>query len=445
MKNFFKLIPLLLLAPVTSMAINCSIVHVLAQEDAGRTTKYGNGFAVTGQHILVNDHTLSSDSKVVDVYLNGTNNPPVVGRVVHRDFHTDLAVIQVDHALQPCAVSSVPQSAEAGLAQIIGAQKGDDKNQTWTAQIVNAVSGKATIPGVEQAIEMTLQGNIDFAPGRSGSVIVKDGAVIGLLSQKTPESTLLAIPAALLQEQIHQITTGHFIERKYSVDYATSSIRFGGLLIPHRSSEGQGGNPHEIGGNPHEMGGNPHEKTNQDLSLDDRDLGYAVTKLEDLAMLRQIEPQIAEVMEETQTKTIYIAQIDNWPVHNELQLLRALGKCQDCRITSYWLPIASSSAIADIQNHEIRVIALATQLVAQLDASSLPPTTVTSTIEAVRVFHEAISLTIQHTHQGLRDPQDQVRVREQWNHIEDILSHVFYSEAMMDTVDQLRREIPNLF
>jgi len=432
------------MSPAVLADLNCTLVQVTTSESAGRVQKFGNGFAVTSQHILVNDHTLSADSNLVGVLLQGPLSRPVVGRVIHRDFHTDLAVVQLDSTkLSPCPISPTPQELLQGEVAIEGGQKGDRQNSTVQAEIANPVSTKSTVPGIAQAVELLLDGGLNFSPGRSGSVTVQGEKIVGMLTQKTAEGALLAVPSHVLAQKLKEIQSGHFVERRYSIDYSTGTISFGGLKVPSPNSSG--GTPHEIGGTPHESGGNPHELGNSFLSLDDRDLGYAMTQVQDLPRLRNLEPQLAAVLEQTKSVTVYISKIDNFSVRNELQLLRALGACQPCQITEYWLPIENQADVRTIQQQEVRVIALATQLVQLLDQSKLPATTVNLSIEAIRTFHGAMSAKIQHTRVGLRDPNDSLAVRKAWDQVEEILSHVFVNDRLLDTVDQLRQELPSLY
>ncbi|HWU44983.1 MAG TPA: hypothetical protein VN132_16135, partial [Bdellovibrio sp.] len=218
--------------------------------------------------------------------------------------------------------------------------------------------------------------------------------------------------------------------RNYKFDYRKGTIEFRGLQL-------------ENSGTPHEglVGGNPHEgfvAGNKPISLEDHDLGYASLIVSDLSVLQYFEPAVAKALREAKAQKIFIAAIDNKPIHNEFEFLQVVGECQSCKITRYWVQVENPQ---DISNKNLRVIALTTKLVDVLDQSKLDREFVSETIAQIKVFHTALSQKQQEAEQGLSNPKTNEQVSAYWEKVEQHLDKIFQPEDLIELLNQIRREL----
>ncbi|MFN9067232.1 MAG: serine protease, partial [Bdellovibrionales bacterium] len=183
---FFYIINLVSVS--ASLASTCDVLKVTSQDPINKTQFFGNGFAYTNKLIITNDHILAPDATEVD--LSGPINTKAL--IIHRDFHTDLALLQIRSGqLKACQLNN-PSGEEITIE---GFEKEDSYLSKIEGLIKNANSGKLLVPGILKSLEIVAHGQMQMRSSQSGSAVLQSGKLIGLVTQKTKEGTALVIGA----------------------------------------------------------------------------------------------------------------------------------------------------------------------------------------------------------------------------------------------------------
>jgi hypothetical protein len=363
----------ILLISINASAQDCSIARVTS---GGMK---GNAFAVTANRMIVNDHTLAEAKQFVDVDFGGDKTK---ARILFRDFHTDLALIEVPaQLLKPCKLGSTDELYRRQTVEIEGFDVGNRTTTKIYVQLINKASTKMQVPGIRSALEMVSQR--EKFNSMSGGVVRSGNSIYGMVTQ-AQEGIILSITAEDIGKFIEQVNSGTLPARQYQFNRATETFQFNGLEMSGKEQIKKilaprlNGNPHEgKGGNPHEGLGvrmktsslfSPQDK-NEFVSLRDLELGYAVAKVKDFPEVLKTQPLVGEVIKKTKASVIYIKSVDGQEIKSLFDLIRALGECRRCLIDNFYVETNNAD---EISNHYLKAVVKLSQLLDSFSESKRP-------------------------------------------------------------------------
>ncbi len=483
MKNIKMMIPSLMLATFTAQSVmakvGCSVVKVVSQDSKTKVTSYSTGFAIRGNAVIVNDHSLAEGAQSVQVFVDGQK---MSGTVKGRDFHTDLAAIQIeDSRLTACSLGSASVKTIDRI-ELAGMEKEDLDVSVQIGLVKNPNSKKLLVPGANSSIEIigTEGSNLVIEKSNSGSPLFLNNQVVGMLTQKTKEGTGLALPAEQIRQVAPILLAGNDMPRPYTYDHRESKFEFRGLEMKSSNQVPTGvkdvkslkrgmemnGNPHESG-NPHDgskgpkemknmneiFEGNPHDgskgeikigaygpgQTTTSVSLEDYNLGAAVANLGNIETLKKYQPELARVLEKGNIKQIYINSIDGIGISSLFEMIQVLGSCRACIIDGYWI---SHQDPEQIENQSMRAISLMTQLLTTLEKEKGGVNFVRSLMPDMEALNRLLAQDARLTEAGMRNPLVIRSLNQQWNRIEKLLESRWISDSSRDLLNQIRLLIP---
>jgi len=335
--------PLFLLLSVLGFSFaahtqECSIPRI--QVASIGVEKSGTGIAVTSNLIMVNEHTLSSTPMMVSIE-EKPGSSQRLGKVVARDFHTDLALIEISGSpLVPCMLTERIQLKQLQPIVIQGRDKDSQSHTKIMGRLMDLASGKLLVPGVPKSLEIQ---NSDALPlpvreSLSGSAILHDGVVVGMVSQKTVEGSVLAIPVALMKTFLNQYLSQELPTRAYTYNSEKNTFSFFGLTMSalDQSAESQdAGNPHNGRTNFPPTLKEIYGKANSTAISSAEQNSSVLAHIRDLSQLAHSQPDLARVIRATGTKVILIRSVEGIKTPNVLSLLRVLGSCNSCNIDQF--------------------------------------------------------------------------------------------------------------
>jgi S1-C subfamily serine protease len=447
-----------LLIPFFSIIANaqeCTISKVTAKSPDGLKSYIGNSFAISSNRLITNEHTLPTDAKVAMIE-TGTGQSLVV-KVIHRDFHTDMALLEAtENTLIPCQLSSTSELHRLQNVEVEGYDTHNSTPSRMRAEVINKDSKKIQVPGIYSALELNGASGQDLPVRKSmsGSIVRSGEKVFGMITQITAEGSSLAIPAEDIQRYVNLINTGKFPKRNYHFDRSTNSFNFDGLelkgldqirrhLIPKK-----GVNPHDgIGVNPHEgLGTNPQvgfkgnnvfspNDQNQSVALSDLKLGYAVAKIKSIEKLLEKQPLIAEVVQKTNAKTIFIKSIDGKEIEDLFDFIRALGECQKCVIDNFYVEAQNS---AQLSNTFMEGIVHVSQFLDSISETK-SPAFISTVLPEIDYLNKSMNALARDTANmgGVSKKMFQQTVAT-WERIEEKLSSAFMTDQELDLLEEIR-------
>lgn len=181
------------------------------QNDYALEKESGSGIIVRADgYIVTNNHVIGSANQITVTY-NGEKDYP--GKVVGRDFFTDLAVIKIEAKDLPVAKIGNCENLKPGdWAIAIGSPMGLD--HTVTLGIISALNRS-----LDELNNVNLiQTDAAINPGNSGGPLLDiNGKVIGLniAMRKNAQSIGFAIPSDLVKEVAFQLIEKGKIERPF--------------------------------------------------------------------------------------------------------------------------------------------------------------------------------------------------------------------------------------
>lgn len=456
MKNIFFFVSILLVHSLIVSVSNaqvCTIAKTVSKNQKGDSL-YGNAFAISNKKLIINEHSLTEDSEFVDLETNFGEK--LKAKVLNKDFHTDLAVLEIlnQSRLRPCTLASSQNLPQQQVIDIEGFDGGNQNTNKLKAMVTQARSARIQIPGIKTGIEMNgLQGNaVSIRKSMSGSPVLINGAVIGMVAQVTEDGAALAITSEKLQEFIFQAENNLLPKRRYFYKRSENTFTFDGLelngarQVIKKKDLLQNGNPHEgMGGNPHEgKGGTPHEgmggvfspkDRNTNVALKDLDLGYAVAVVRNMNLLFANQPHIAELIQGTNAKVIYIKSLDGIQVRNLFQLIRALGECQKCRIDSFYVESDQASALS---NQYLQGLAVLSKLLDSMSETK-KPILIQSILPAFDLVNTNLNqLAEELSTVGGISSATYNQLTENWDLLESKIQNAYFTDTEQDLLMELR-------
>ncbi len=182
-----RLLPCLFLLAMASLAAEGPDLRTLArqtrpavylvvlQDDDGKTIGSGTGFLISPDGLLVTNHHVIAEAKVIIAKAENGGLFPV-RKVVATDIRNDLAILQLDGKDLPCLTLAPDGSAEVGTRiAVVGSPLGLEGSLTE-----GIISARRKMPGAERDV---LQISAPISKGSSGSpVLDAQGHVVGVAS-----------------------------------------------------------------------------------------------------------------------------------------------------------------------------------------------------------------------------------------------------------------------
>ncbi len=432
MKKILGLI-ITLLQIENAVATSCDVMQVVSQDSQTQAIFRGNGFAYSNKWIILNDHTLAADVKTVEVK---RGSQTFKAQVQSRDFHTDLAVLKVTGIeLNTCQLAQLSSSK----LRVRGYDQKDSSLSEVDASVKTASSSKLMVPGILKSIEIVASGQSELRSSQSGSVLLESDKVVGLITQKTKEGTALAIPSQNLDQIARLMIKDELPKRKYEIDRRTNTIRINGLkILPQNGIERRSG----VGGvNPHGSKSkdvlSSGENSPEPIALQDYDVGAVLALVEDSSLLEKTQPGLAKALREAQATRVFISSIDGSKVSNTLDLLRALGDCEACRIDSFWVDIADPSAVKD---PTLKVMGWLSALVVELEKNN-NQAKIQPVVHQINGLNPLLAARLSASEANKNDVKLKIQIQEKWKQIEIQLDSFWHSERVLDILSEIRAEL----
>lgn len=185
--------------PASPSLFNRLFNEIIPSDQEGQETRrqYGSGFVISPRgYILTNEHVVKNAHRLL-VHFFGRKKP-LPARVVWRDTHHDLAVIQVRSStpLQPLTMGSSRHTEVGEWAIAIGNPLGLHHSVT-----LGVVSGKDRPLNLrERRFGHVIQTDAAINPGNSG------GPLINILGQAIGVNTLVVYPSLAISFAIPKST-----------------------------------------------------------------------------------------------------------------------------------------------------------------------------------------------------------------------------------------------
>ena len=169
-----------------------SVVSVMAH-GPGRTTPAlpvpsgsGSGFVISPGYVLTSNHLVAGATRLVIGLYDGRLVP---GRVVGRDFLTDLAIIKVEiEGLIPARLGSSSRLRIGETVVAIGNPLAIKGGATVSVGVVSALD-RAIVPPTGETLYNLIQSDAAINPGNSGGPLVDlSGRVVGINTAVAPSA-----------------------------------------------------------------------------------------------------------------------------------------------------------------------------------------------------------------------------------------------------------------
>lgn len=174
----------------------------------------GSGFVISPGYILTSNHLVAGATRLVIGLYDGRLVP---GRVVGRDFLTDLAIIKVEiEGLVPAKLGSSSRLRIGETVVAIGNPLAIKGGATVSVGVVSALD-RAIVPPTGETLYSLIQSDAAINPGNSGGPLVDlSGRVVGINTAVAPAAQNI----------------GYAIAVDEAVPVAQSLIVRGGMLRP---------------------------------------------------------------------------------------------------------------------------------------------------------------------------------------------------------------------
>ncbi len=143
---------------------------------------FGTGLVWSHDTVITNHHVVRDDSAQL-VFANGRE---VIGHIVGRDPHNDLAALRVDGPLEPAVIGDSTALRIGQIVIAIGHPLGIERAMT-----IGIVSG---LPSPSEPRAM-IRSDLHLNPGNSGGPLLSgDGAAVGINAMVAGRGTALSVP-----------------------------------------------------------------------------------------------------------------------------------------------------------------------------------------------------------------------------------------------------------
>lgn len=192
-----------------------TLVRVLGVEDpfGDETQGQGSAFLYDERHAVTNQHVIDGGNEVDLQYVNGDwTSTTVVG----TDFHSDLAVLEVDHVPEAAEPLSLTDQHPVVGQEVLAIGNPFGLEGSMTQGIVSGVDRSPTVPGTElqepRQFPHAVQFDAAVNPGNSGGPLVDmDGDVVGVVNAGGGDNIGFAISAALTSRVVPSLVeTGDY-------------------------------------------------------------------------------------------------------------------------------------------------------------------------------------------------------------------------------------------
>lgn len=449
----------------------CTIAKSVSIDKKSGKKIYGNAFALSKTEFVLNDHSLTTDAQEISLYIN--ESVLLTGKIIKRDFHTDLALVSVkmnNSVVVGCTLDLQLPNANRFTVEVRGFDATDVEPFILRSEIVNKASQKLEVPGILTSIEIgNSKGEIAIRKSMSGSPVFGQKGVIGIVTQLTKEGTALLIPARDIRHIAEQMKSRTLPKRPYTYNSDSQTFYFQGLelrgsdqkdnLEKSESSDlsepvGSGGD--KIAGDPHEGhkkepkeavvsrdGGIYGNDGNEFVSLEELEFGHVVAHVANYSTLAKSQPLIAKMLPRSSSKTIFIQSVDGVEVKNLFQLVRTLGVCTACRIDNFWVKTENPK---DLSDRFLQASGYLLQLMDSFGIKGEQPKAVSISAIASQMNRELISLSRELDIYGSLSRQQLEKVQGLLEQIHNKLAEFYLTDPQRDLLFEIQRclIVPNL-
>ncbi|MHC3439347.1 S1C family serine protease [Natrialbaceae archaeon A-gly3] len=176
--------------------------------DDGRARGQGSGFVYDDSHVVTNEHVVRGGEDVELQYVNGDWT---TSELVGTDYHSDLAVLEVDHVPDVADPFSLTEQHPVVGQEVAAIGNPLGLEGTMTRGIVSGVNRSLPMPeeyavdGLRYSFSNVVQTDAAVNPGNSGGPIVGlNGEVVGVVNAGSPFTNNIgfAISAALTRRVV---------------------------------------------------------------------------------------------------------------------------------------------------------------------------------------------------------------------------------------------------
>ncbi|QLK25115.1 trypsin-like peptidase domain-containing protein [Natrinema zhouii] len=160
----------------------------------------GSGFLYDDRHVVTNDHVIGNGTAADLQYITGDWTGT---RLVGRDYHSDLAVLEVDHVPKAATPLSLTEKAPVVGQQVAAVGNPYGLDGSMSSGIVSGIDRTLDFPDRQFSYPNVIQTDAAVNPGNSGGPLIDlEGAVVGVVTAAGGDNIGFAISAALAERVV---------------------------------------------------------------------------------------------------------------------------------------------------------------------------------------------------------------------------------------------------
>ncbi len=173
----------------------------------------GSGFLYDDCHVVTNDHVIATGRAADIQYINGDwTSATLVG----RDYHSDLAVLEVDHVPKGVTPLSLTEQRPVVGQQVAAIGNPYGLDGSMSTGIVSGVDRTLHFPDRGFSFPNVIQTDAAVNPGNSGGPLVDlEGNVIGVINSHGGDNIGFAISAALADRVVPSLVDDGSYDHSY--------------------------------------------------------------------------------------------------------------------------------------------------------------------------------------------------------------------------------------
>ncbi|SEW03679.1 S1C family serine protease [Natrinema salifodinae] len=173
----------------------------------------GSGFLYDERHVVTNDHVIANGEAADLRYITGDwTGTTLVG----RDYHSDLAVLEVDHVPESATPLSLTDRRPVVGQQVAALGNPLGFEGSMSAGIVSGVDRTLTVSERRFSFPNVVQTDAAVNPGNSGGPLVDlDGEVVGVVNSGGGDNMGFAISAALAERVVPELIESGSYDHSY--------------------------------------------------------------------------------------------------------------------------------------------------------------------------------------------------------------------------------------